>query len=142
MKKFIFVIVLAIGIALDISLAFILNPAWPIAGQAQLAIYVVAKVLFGMGLVFATLYPLFKKENATGMTFLLVGVSVLFQLLPLLFRGLYQNLPNDLAWTSSILCVAAIVYIALAYGLTHSNEKMIKANEKAEGKTIDIHEEK
>jgi hypothetical protein len=76
------------------------------------------------------------------MTFLLVGVSVLFQLLPLLFRGLYQNLPNDLAWTSSILCVAAIVYIALAYGLTHSNEKMIKANEKAEGKTIDIHEEK
>jgi hypothetical protein len=141
-KKIAYVASMAVGLIAIIVLPIVLSPIWPIANNGPLAIYLAAKIVFGLAFLFASVYPLLKKENATGITFLFDLLVVVLQFVPLALRGIAQALPDNVLWPTILFLFGLLLFIGLGSGLLLSNEKMLAANKKAEGHAIDIHEEK
>jgi len=141
-KKTAYVAAMAVGLIAIVVLPIVLSPIWPIANNGPFAIYLTAKIVFSLAYVFACVYPLFRKENATGITFLFDSLIIVLQFVPLLLRGIFQAFPNDVLWSTIIFLVSLLLLIGLGFGFLLSNEKMISASKNAEGHSIDIHEEK
>lgn len=141
-RKIAYVAAMVVGLVAIIVLPIVLSPIWPIVHNGPLAIYLTTKIVFGLAFLFACVYPLLRKENATGITFLFDLLVVALQFVPLALRGIAQALPDNLFWPTVLFLFSLLLFIGLGSGLLFSNEKMIAANKKAEGHSIDIHEER
>ena len=103
---------------------------------SNLAIYLTVKIVFGLWLVFATLFVLFKKfANTTGI--ILLGIAGLAQFVPLVVRYILP-LTSGMIWSIVISIVVLIIAVASLGMLMVSNKKMMESDKKFEGKTIEV----
>jgi hypothetical protein len=141
-NKIVFFSSMSIILILVILLPILLNPTWPINDQAHFAIYLTAKIFFGLSFLGAVIYSLRKETNATGITFWLIAITGVFQLLPLGLRALAQNAKSGNIWPTLILLLGALIEIALVGGFLVMNRRMVESNKAAEGKSDEIKPER
>lgn len=102
----------------------------------NLAIYLTVKIVFGIWLVVATFFILFKKfANTTGIILLSIAGAV--QFVPLIVRYVLP-LSLGVMWSIVISTIVLIVSVALLGLLMVSNKKMVESDKKFEGKTIEV----
>ena len=111
-------------------------------GNAELACYIVAKVLLGATLICSLCFALLSNSN-NGSKSVIVGLSLLLQLVPLGIRYLLlSNNQTKFVWFTLILAFSVIVYILISLGLSFQNVKMAKRDEIAQGNEIPLQQEK
>jgi hypothetical protein len=136
-------VVFALTAFLVIYLPFPLQNALPLStDKGAEAIYLSGKIFFLTSYAAVFLYQFFKKDNATGMAYLLMAIGLVFQLVPLFLRLLLQGETPSYTWPVVLLVLGGLLDIGLIFGLIVSNGRMALENKKAEGKSVDIHEEK
>lgn len=108
--------------------------------DSYLIIYLVMKCLYLLALIGFSLY-FFVKGSANSMMCSVLGITALFQLLPLSIRGLAAH-QCQIVYSILILMIGLILYLAVIGGLMIMNGKMIKSDEKSIGKEIPIENEK
>jgi hypothetical protein len=141
-NKIVFFSSMSIILILIVLLPILINSSWPINDQAHFAIYLTAKIFFGLSFVAAVIYSLRKETNATGITFWLIAITGIFQFLPLGLRALAQNAKSGNIWPSVILLLGALIEIALVGGFLVMNRRMVESNKAAEGKSDEIKPER
>ena len=111
-------------------------------GSAELAWYIVAKVVLGITLIVSTVYA-FLSNAKNGTSTVLCSLALGLQIVPLGLRYiLLSNSDSKFVWYTLILALCLIVYIVLATGLSFQSNKMEKREEIAKGQEIEIQEEK
>ena len=139
---------LKIAYLIDAALALVLIIVIPLLldnnfePANSLAYYLVAKICLGLVFVGGVIYGLFAK-GANGTSTVLVGVATAYQFVPLLVRFLVLSAVKH---ADIIVLVTVIVlvmgYVALSFGLSYTDKKMIAREEKSAGEEIAIQEEK
>ncbi len=134
-----FIIEALIVLALIIIIPFTFNNDFSNEG---LALYITSKIIFGILFVVGVCYALISKAK-TGSSAMLVGVASLYQFIPLAIRFIAKA-DFDLKWFVGIIiiAIALIIYVAFIFGFSAQDKSAKKREEIAEGKTIEIQEEK
>lgn len=142
LNKVVFLVSFLLGLTLMVIIPVIIYPYWPIKEQAPFAIYLTAKIFFGIGYLFAGFFTLKEPKNATGISFALVLVSALVSFIPLALRGWAQADATQVLGPTILLLVSGLLYVAIMGGMIIMNSRMSASNKASEGKSIEIHEER
>jgi len=134
-----FIIETLIVLALIIIIPFTFNNDFSNEG---LALYITSKIIFGILFIIDVCYALISKAK-TGSSAMLVGIASLYQLIPLAVRFIAKA-DFNLKWLVGIIiiAIALIIYVAFIFGFSAQDKLAKKREEIAEGKTIEIQEEK
>ena len=110
--------------------------------EGGLALYLTSKISLGLLFLSSVCYGLLSKAK-TGSSTAIVGFASLLQFVPIGMRAL-ANANFDQKWLVAILILALciIVYIALIFGLSYQDKKMVESDKKCEANTIEVVEEK
>ena len=79
------------------------------------------------------------KPFGKGLASTLYGITLLYQLLPLLVRIIIKQ-KNATVLVIILLIVSLIIYFALFAGITSMSKKMLESEEKYKGHSLDIEE--
>ena len=145
MKKNIFfigVLVVLFGLIVGLPFAFTEWNKTLVDTTVPLVFYVVSKVIFGVAFIGFGIWAVMK-ERARGMIYILFAATLFVQLVPLFvrfatsFKGAGQTI-----YCILMVAIFLIGYIAALGLVLTSNKKMIVADEKYEGSTIEVKDEK
>lgn len=127
-------LMILVPIFLDNSVFYLENGD---VNSTNLALYLVSKILLGVIFLGVVAYLLFKKPAQT-MTATLLGISVIFQIIPLLVRYIcVWDFQKELI-SSIVLVLAVGVYGILLVGSFAANKKMVESEEKFQGAEIPL----
>ena len=145
MKKNVFFIgVLVVLFALIVGLPFAFGE-WNtklMDAQVPFVFYIISKVLFGLVFIGFAGWAVIK-ERARGMIYILMVATLFVQLVPLFTRfSIYFKAPGQTIYCIVMLAIFLIGYIAVLGLVITSNKKQIVADEKYEGSTIEVKDEK
>ncbi len=101
-------------------------------------LYFIPKIIWGLLFAGVVLY-LFFKPFGKGLASTLYGITLLYQLLPLLVRIIIKQ-KNATVLVIILLIVSLIIYFALFAGITSMSKKMLESEEKYKGHSLDIEE--
>ena len=134
-KKLYFLLCMLVVVALAVVIPVLLDNSFLEIG-ANMAIYLTAKIVFGMWLIAAIVLVLVKDlANTTGTIF--VGVALFAQVVPLAVRFLLP-VSGGMIWSIVIMGITLIACLVLTGMLMFSNKKMVESDKKYEGKTIAV----
>jgi len=137
-KNLYFGISLILVLALIATLPFVFDNAF-LTVQNNLVIYLFAKILCGIIYIGTAIY-VFVMPTANTITMSTLGISLGLQFVPLILRYVLP-LSTGFVWSVVILIVAMLFFVAfLGLSLT-SNTKILDAEKKSEGRTIDVKDE-
>lgn len=133
-KNLYFLLICLLGVVVIVACPFFMKT---VEGDSYLALYITSKVLFGLLFIGSFVYC-FAKKTANGVTASLVGVTALFQLIPLAIRGIFLAGNRPVLWSILLLCFSLMVYLAFFGGLVTMGKKMVEADEKYVGHEIEV----
>lgn len=127
-----------LGVVLAVTIPFVIENAY--LKDAYLALYIVTKCLYLFVFVGLILY-FFVKGNANTTMFGVLGITAVFQFVPLGIRAL-SFYECHLVYPVVVLIVGFAIYLAVIGALMTMNRKMVASDLKYEGKEIRVAEEK
>ncbi len=125
-KNIYFLLICLLGVIVIVSCFFF---TWPANDGSFMPIYLISKIILGLLFIGSFIYC-YTKKTANGITGSLVGVSVVFQFIPLAIRGIYVASNEPLIWSIIVLCLSLIIYLALFGGIISMGKKMLESDEK------------
>lgn len=126
---------MAVFLALVVIIPILLDNSFLEITQ-NMAVYLTAKILFGILLLVSWLLILFKSlANTSGI--ILLSIAGVTQIIPLILRFILP-LQSGMLWSIIILSISLIITLALTGLLMASNKKMVEGDKKYEGKSIDV----
>ena len=137
-KNLYFGISLILVLAIIVALPFVFDNSF-LAVQNNLVIYLFAKILFGIIYIGTAIY-VYTMPTANTITASTLGIALVLQFVPLALRFVLP-LSTGFVWSVIILIVAVLLFVAvLGLSLT-SNTKILEAEKKSEGRTIEVKDE-
>ncbi len=133
-KNLYFLLICLLGVVIIVICPFFMGA---IKDNNLLAMYLVAKILYGLLFVGSFTYC-FVKKTANGITGSLVGISAIFQFIPLVIRWVFAASNKPVLWSIIILCVSLMIYLALFGGIITMGKKMVEADEKYQCNEIPV----
>lgn len=104
--------------------------------------YIIAKVLIVGGLLGAIIFNLVSPSFNGSKGTILITAGV-FQIVPLGLRYiLLSSAEHKYVWYIIVLVVTLVFFVAISFGLSEQNKRMLKRDEISEGKEIEVKEEK
>lgn len=139
-KKVSIGIVGAMILLVVILIPFLINNKFT-ENSAYLAIYVVSKSLLGAMFLLSVIRLLVKKAS-DGITTIILGISGLMQLFPLFIRlDLSFDKAAPLVVSSLLLIISFLIYSLLLIGVEVMDKKMLKVENKGEGRETNVQDE-
>ena len=142
-KNYVSLIVYAIVLGLIIGLPFAFGK-WNDAlrmDSTTFALYIVMKVIAGLCFIGFVCFG-FLKSMARGTYYYVMVATLMLQLIPLLMRlGLYMS-GFKYVYEILLLGISLAAYTSFVGAMARVSKKQLKADQKYEGKTIEIHEER
>lgn len=134
-KKIYFSLCMVVALALVVLIPCLIDNSF-LATSANMAIYLTAKIIFGLWLIAAWLMILFKPmSNTTGT--IILAIAGFAQLVPLALRFILP-VSGGLLWAIIVFAVVLLIVLALTGMLMASNKKMVESDKKYEGKSIEV----
>ncbi len=137
-NRFIGFVVALLGIVLAVTIPFVI--ANDDLQDAYLTLYIVTKCLYLVAFAGLAIY-FFIKGSANTTMFSVLGITALFQFVPLGIRALAHS-HCHLIYPVIVLIGGFAIYLALVGALMTMNAKMVRSDAKYVGKEIPVEEEK
>lgn len=137
-KSNFFIVISLIVLIFSVVLSFVLNDYFPIVGNNNLILYIIAKSLFALFLIGIVILFFTKKDNAN---YIIQYVTTLIiQFLPLFIR-LLSSIEYGFLISIIIFFVSVLIYSCIVFGTIILSKKSLLVDEKLKGKEIPIKED-
>lgn len=130
MKRLGFLVISVLIMISSVVFGVVFNNVWKISGMDNLALYIVAKSLFGLAFLLIVVRGCYEK-NASSYIVMYVG-GIVVQFIPFFIRVL-SLLEHGFVASTVLFFVALVIYAAIVFGLLVVDKKMRKAQKTLEG---------
>ncbi|MCR5349973.1 MAG: hypothetical protein K6E20_03175 [Acholeplasmatales bacterium] len=135
-----FIVTSAIIVLIGLIITFSLNNNFPTS--ACKTVFVFTKVLVTVLFIVSVIYTLFSKAK-TGSNITLLGLGILYQLLPLGIRFLVKsNVDNKVAYAWTIVLICLGIYVIFGTGLSLQDKFMRNKDDQTKSNEIPVQPEK
>lgn len=139
-KNIIYILLSVLVLGLVVGLVFCFDNTALVACKKVFVFYLIAKILFALGFVYAIAYGLMK-ERARGTYYPMVVSMLVLQLIPMLMRtyvGLTSFQTGACLITVIVCAMIMVVFLGVMPGVS---KVQLEADEKSEAKTIEVKED-
>lgn len=139
-KRIYFAILLIIVFVFALVMGFIMNTVMPIEVQEAQLFYWITKGFVLLCLLGLTLYLVLRKQEVSN-AIILLGATLILQLLPLGLRVLLAGEEPTYLWASIVVFIVIVAYLAVFFATDVLNDKVQNKVPKLEGKSIKVVDE-